>query len=23
MYEHAARDPDGFWKHEAQRIAWI
>ena len=23
MYEHAARDPDGFWKHEARRIAWI
>ncbi len=23
MYEQAARDPDGFWKHEAQRIAWI
>jgi acetyl-CoA synthetase len=23
MYEHAARDPDGFWANEAKRIAWM
>jgi acetyl-CoA synthetase len=23
MTEEAARDPDGFWKKEAQRIAWM
>jgi acetyl-CoA synthetase len=23
MTEDAARDPDGFWKQEAQRIAWM
>jgi acetyl-CoA synthetase len=23
MTEEAARDPDGFWKQEAQRIAWM
>ena len=23
MYEHAARDPDGFWAEEAKRIAWM
>jgi acetyl-CoA synthetase len=23
MHEQAVRDPDGFWKHEAQRIAWM
>jgi acetyl-CoA synthetase len=23
MAEHAARDPDGFWKEQAQRIAWM
>jgi acetyl-CoA synthetase len=22
-YEQAARDPDGFWRNEARRIAWI
>jgi len=23
MYEHAARDPDGFWADQARRIAWM
>ena len=23
MYEHAARDPDGFWAQQARRIAWM
>ncbi len=23
MYEHAARDPDGFWAEQARRIAWM
>ncbi len=23
MYEQAARDPDGFWREQAQRISWI
>ena len=23
MYEQAARDPDGFWREQARRIAWI
>jgi acetyl-CoA synthetase len=23
LYEHAARDPDGFWADEAKRIAWM
>ena len=23
MYEHAARDPDGFWAEQARRVAWI
>ncbi len=23
MYEQAARDPEGFWRNEARRIAWI
>src|SRR5580658_2920731 len=23
MYEHATRDPDGFWAEQAKRIAWI
>ena len=23
QYEHAARDPDGFWAAEAKRIAWM
>jgi acetyl-CoA synthetase len=23
MAEHAARDPDGFWKEQARRIAWM
>ena len=23
MYDAAAKDPDAFWRHEAQRIAWM
>ena len=23
MFEHAQRDPDGFWREQAQRIAWM
>jgi len=23
MHEHAARDPDGFWAEQAQRVAWM
>src|SRR5579862_4591214 len=23
MYEHAARDPDDFWREQARRIAWM
>ncbi len=23
MFEHAARDPDGFWAEQARRIAWM
>ena len=23
MYEHAARDPDGFWSEQCRRIAWM
>ena len=23
MYEHAARDPDGFWAEQARRVAWM
>ena len=23
MFEHASRDPDGFWAEQARRIAWI
>jgi len=23
MYEHAGRDPDGFWAQQARRIAWM
>src|SRR5690606_1446434 len=23
MTEHAARDPEGFWREEAKRIAWM
>jgi acetyl-CoA synthetase len=23
MYEHAARNPDGFWREQAKRIAWM
>ena len=23
MFEHAARDPDGFWAEQSHRIAWM
>ncbi len=23
MYEHAARDPDGFWAEQSRRVAWM
>ena len=23
MYEQAARDPDGYWREQSRRVAWI
>jgi acetyl-CoA synthetase len=23
MFEHAARDPNGFWAEQSRRIAWV